>query len=111
MRRRALVKNWLPVVAPLLVLGSCETKAHAEGFYWGLRYNTSLPVGSVRTFVPDTRASGVQTSTHAIGLVTTCRSGSTARGIGFRISSTSAPIRSRMAPLRRPFIVTSKWPR
>ena len=53
MRRRALVKKWLPVVAPLLVLGSCETKARAEGFYWGLRYSTSLPVGSVRTFVPD----------------------------------------------------------
>ena len=53
MRRRALVKKWLPVVAPLLVLGLCETNARAEGFYWGLRYNTSLPVGSVRTFVPD----------------------------------------------------------
>jgi hypothetical protein len=36
----------------LLVALAFERTAHAQGFYWSVQYDVSLPVGSVRSFVP-----------------------------------------------------------
>ena len=52
----------LPIL--VLVLGAAclfgERSAQAQGFYWSLTYNPSVPVGSVRSFVPNVSGLGFE---------------------------------------------------